>query len=213
MQCDQGYNNAMIHPSNPNVFPAGELRCVFLGEEDLPALQRFFEANPEYFIAVEGQPAGPEAAHEEYLSELPPDCSFGEKWLLGFVDGANGLAGMASLVSDFLAPGVWNLGLFMLATSRHGRGEAALLYRALEAWTAQNGARWLRLGVVAGNVRAERFWEKMGFVDVCRREGVSMGCRINAIRFMMKPLAGGTTTDYLALVERDRPRVSMGASN
>jgi hypothetical protein len=66
----------------------------------------------------------------------------------------------------------------------------------------------LRLGVVEGNVRAERFWQRCGFVAVRTRDGVQMGPRTHTIRVMFKPLAGGSLQEYLALVARDRPDAS-----
>jgi ribosomal protein S18 acetylase RimI-like enzyme len=100
---------------------------------------------------------------------------------------------------------VWHVGLFMVATARHGSGAAQALYRALENWAAGSGAHWIRLGVVKGNVRAERFWQRAGFVPLRTREAVQMGQRVNTLLVMAKPLAGGKIADYLALVERDRP--------
>jgi len=78
------------------------------------------------------------------------------------------------------------------------------LYRGLEAWTRREGARWLRPGVVAGNGRAERFWSGLSFVEVRERRDVEMGLRIQTVRVLAKPLAGGTRNDYRALVPRDR---------
>jgi len=75
----------------------------------------------------------------------------------------------------------------------------------LERWAIASGAAWLRLGVIAGNDRAERFWESAGFVEVRRREGIAMGRKVNTVRVMVKPLAGGAVPDYLAQVSRDRP--------
>ena len=69
----------------------------------------------------------------------------------------------------------------------------------------EQGARWLRLGVVRGNARAERFWERCGYVQVRERGPVQMGRKTNLLRVMVKPLAGGTLDEYLALVARDRP--------
>jgi ribosomal protein S18 acetylase RimI-like enzyme len=111
---------------------------------------------------------------------------------------------MANVTSDLLASGVWQLGLFIVATARHGIGEAQMLYRELEAWMAANGAAWVRLGVVLGNARAERFWERQGFGDVRRRLDVVMGQRSNTLRVMAKPLTGQSIEAYLQLVARDR---------
>jgi hypothetical protein len=53
--------------------------------------------------------------------------------------------------------------------------------------------------------RAERFRESAGFVETCRREGIAMGRKVNTVRVMAKPLAGGHLGDYLARVACDRP--------
>ena len=113
--------------------PISSLRAVELTADDVPLLQRFFEANPEYFLAVQGEPAGPNEAHDEIHDELPEGWRYTKKWLIGFVDAGGALVAMANLVSDIFAPGVWNISLFMLATSRHGSGDAQALYRGLEA--------------------------------------------------------------------------------
>jgi len=188
-----------------SVFEAQGFRCVELQPEDIPELQVFFEANPAYFIAVNGEPPRPEEAHEEFYSELPAGMSFTKQWVVGFVDAANALVGIAGVISDLMAAGVWHIGLFLVATDRHGSGDAQTLMRGLEAWALRGGARWLRLGVVQGNARAERFWLRQGFVDLKLREGMPMGRLVNTVRVMAKPLEGNTLAEYLGLMPRDRP--------
>ncbi len=170
-----------------------------------PILQQFFEANPDYFLAVQGEPAGPREAHEELHGKLPPGFCFTKKWVIGYVDRHNNLVAMANVISDLLAPGVWHIGLFIVETSRHGTGDAQALYREIETWANDNGAQWLRLGVVQGNVRAERFWRALGYIETRTRSGVEMGKRTNTISVMFKAVVGGSLEQYLSLVERDRP--------
>jgi GNAT superfamily N-acetyltransferase len=185
------------------LFQAGAFRAVELVAADIARLQRFFDANPEYFLLITGEPATPEEAHEELRGALPDGFSYTKKWILGFVDERDDIAGMANVISDLIAPHVWHLGLFIVATRLHGSGVAALLYAGLEAWIREAGAQWLRLGVVQGNDRAERFWERCGYVEMRVRQ-VEMGKRTNTVRVMAKPLAGGELADYLAQVPRDR---------
>lgn len=189
------------------LFTAGELRAVALGRDDLPTLQRFFEANSRYFLDAEGQEPAPDEALHALEDDPPPEMPFDRKWLLGFLDGDDELIAMGQVNSDFLAPGVWHVGLFMVASARHGTGLAAQAYEALESWARENGARWMRLGVIDGNARAERFWRKVGFLEARRRAGVEMGQRVHVVIVMCKPLHGGSLAEYLALVERDRPPV------
>ena len=177
-----------------------------LGVDDVDAVQRFFEANPQYFLTVNGEaPRTDEAKHE--FADLPPaGMPYRAMWLLGFqAEQDDALIGVATIVGDFLQPHVWHVGLFVVATALHGSGVAHALYGRLERWMVEQGARWLRLGVVQGNVQAERFWARCGYVQVRERGPMTMGRKSNLLRVMAKPLAGGTSEEYLALVERDRP--------
>lgn len=189
----------------PTVFAAGALRASEMREEDIPRLQAFFEANPEYDLAVNGAPPAPTAARDEFQLRPPADFRYDKRWLLR-VDGVgDDMAAMADVVSNLLSPGVWHIGLFIVATRLYGTGAAHEIYAAMQRWMHDGGAKWLRLGVVVGNARAERFWERLGYVEVRKRLALPMGARVNDVRVMVKPLAGGTIAEYLALVARDRP--------
>jgi GNAT superfamily N-acetyltransferase len=185
--------------------PLPGVRVLELAAGSEPLLQAFFDANPEYFLAIQGEPAAPTEAHEEIHGELPAGWSFTKKWVIGYVDANGSLIAMANLVSDILALGVWNLSTFIVATDRHGTGDAQRLNQSLEAWAQRGGAKWLRLGVVQGNTRAERFWQSAGYVQTRLRTGVQFGNQIRTLRVMYKPLADGTLEQYLSLIARDRP--------
>jgi len=182
-----------------------DLSVFELGPEHVPLLQHFFDANPAYFLAVHGEAANPNEAHQELHESLPPGWNFTRQWRLGWSDETGSLAAMANITSDLLSPGVWHIGLFIIATARHASGVSNALYRDIEDWAKANGATWLRLGVVAGNARAERFWERRGFQETRQRTNVEMGKRVNTLRVMIKPLHGGALETYLNLVPRDRP--------
>ena len=189
------------------LFGSEWFRAVELDAEDIAGLQRFFDENPEYFVIVTGKgPQASEAADE--FGPLPEAFSYTKKWVIGFVDESGSMIGMAAVVSDLIAQHVWHIGLFIVATRLHGTGVARRLFEHLERWAQERGAQWLRLGVVEGNARAERFWQRCGFADARRRDGVQMGARTHTIRVMFKPLAGGNLPEYLALVARDRPDAS-----
>ncbi|MBL8518363.1 MAG: GNAT family N-acetyltransferase [Betaproteobacteria bacterium] len=188
-----------------SLFTVRGLTACELTEDELPALQAFFEANPLYFESVNGEPPGPDTARETLDDAPPPEMSFSKKFLIGFHDEHDRLVGVAEIVSNLLARGVWHIGLFIVETSRHGNGDAQALHDALVHWCLLQGVQWMRLGVVEGNIRAERFWVQRGYIETRKRHGLVMGQRTNTVRVMMKPLAGGTIEEYLALVPRDRP--------
>jgi len=169
------------------------------------ALQRFYEENPEYSRLVEGEPPGPDAAQKEFDAMPPAEWPLKKKWIIGFRDAEGELIAMADLLEDLFVAGVWHLGLFIVATRLHGRGVGRQLYGALERWVRERGGKWCRLGVVVGNARAERFWPQCGYREVRMRLAVPYGRKVNDIRVMVKPLAGGRLNDYLQAVARDRP--------
>jgi GNAT superfamily N-acetyltransferase len=195
----------MPDPQPISQFAPGSFRVSPLVASDVPALQAFFEENPDYFLAVNGEPPRPCEAQEEFDDLPPADMSFNERWLIGFTDPAGKLVGFAGALSDILAARVWHIGIFIVASSLHGTGAASALYDTLERWMAANGAAWIRLGVVEGNVKAERFWRKTGYREVRKRLGIAMGSRTNDVRVLVKPLGSGSIAEYLSLVERDNP--------
>lgn len=185
--------------------PIDNVSVIELDVAQVGLLQTLFEDNAEYFHAIQGAPATPSEAYDELTEQLPAGWSFTRQYRLGWQDRSGALRATANITSDLLATGVWHIGLFMLAKARQGSGDAQKLYRALEAWALTQGAHWLRLGVVVGNERAERFWRASGFIECRTREGVEMGAQVNTIHVLVKPLRGGNLEDYLQAVPRDHP--------
>ena len=52
--------------------PAAGLTPTWFTAENAATLQRFYDANPHYFLMVEGTPAAPDAAWEDIAGPLPP---------------------------------------------------------------------------------------------------------------------------------------------
>ena len=124
---------------------------------------------------------------------------------LGYRDADDQLVAVVNIAADLLAAGVWHIGLLLVHTRLHGTGLARQLHADLEAWAIGKGAQWLRLTVVIGNQKAERFWPRLGYVQVRRREGIRMGRQVNCVSIQVKALTGGRVDEYLERVGRDRP--------
>lgn len=181
-------------------------RLVEMEAADIGALQNFYEANPEYNLIVAGQPPHATLAYEDFYELPPAEFPFTKKTMIGLVDQSGALLGVADIVSDLFAAHVWHIGFFMVATKHYGSGLAAKFYHALETWMAGQGARWLRLGVVADNPRGKSFWQRNGYQKVRTRESFYQNAgRTHTLDVLVKPLADNNVHDYLALVVRDRP--------
>lgn len=186
------------------LFAAGVYEAVELAEEDLPALQAFFVGNPEYFVEVTGAPPRSDEAKRELEDRPGAGVPYNSVYILGFLDSSGQMVAMASVLSDLLARHVWHISFFIVATVLHGTGTAGLLYEGAEKWAKEEGASWLRLGVVAGNLKGQRFWERAGYSEV-RRLKEQHGSMTHTMRVMVKPLQGLNVDEYLREVPRDRP--------
>lgn len=187
------------------ISPIAGVHTILLTADQAPLLQRFFDRNPAYFLATAGEPAGPTEGLEEITSELPAGMRFTKKWVVGYAGTDGELIAMVNVITDLLAASVFHIGTFVVATEGHGNGEAQILNAGIEAWALSNGAAWMRLGVVQGNVRAERFWASHGYIPMRERPGIAMGKRTVTVQNMVKPLGGGSLEDYFSLVPSDRP--------
>lgn len=187
------------------LFTGEGFACHEMTRDEIPRLQAFLEANPEYYLAVGDAPPAPDEAQGEFDHLPPADWPQGRMRVLRFDDTQGRMIAMANVVSDLLVTGVWHVGLFIVATALRGSGIAHALYGALEAWMQRSGAQWIRLGVVVGNVSGERFWQRRGYAELRTRDGVTMGARTNTVRVLARSLTGAPLSDYLAFMPRDNP--------
>jgi ribosomal protein S18 acetylase RimI-like enzyme len=187
------------------LFEGEGFRAVEMRAEDVPRVARFHAANPDYFMIVYGEPAPAGEAQSDFDARLPEGFPHRRTWMLLFEDPAGSVIGVASLVQDLFAAGVWNVGLFITAAALHGNGTPHAMYHALEAWMKIQGARWLRLGVVDANKRGAAFWKRMGYTQVRQRENYVLGPRTHLLHVMVKPLADADWDWYRRAVPRDDP--------
>ncbi|RBP35527.1 acetyltransferase (GNAT) family protein [Roseimicrobium gellanilyticum] len=184
-----------------------------LAAEEVPQLQALFDANPEYFLAMNGQPPQGHEAWGEFGDYPPAHLPYAKRWFAGLFDEHGKMVGVVSMVSDFCVAHVWHVALFMIATRFQGQGVARAIYEALEIWMHDSGARWIRLGVVRGNARAERFWTRQGFQEVRARHVAEPDGRTTSVRVMVKPMEPwkpeSEIKEYLARVPRDRPESEL----
>ena len=159
--------------TTPPHFIADRWQAHELHEADVPALQRFFDANPLYFRSVNGREALPDEARSEFDDLPPAGMPYSRKWVLKIVDETGAYAAMAYLLADFLAPRVWHIGLYIVETALHGSGAARTIYQAMEDWIARSGGEYIRLGAVS----AMRTLSASGPAAVTARCAAASTCR------------------------------------
>ena len=121
------------------------------------------------------------------------------------------IVGELSVGIDLLAPGVFHLGFFIIESARQGSGLAARVHAAYEAGPSAQGARWLRLGVVACEYARRSILAATGYIEVRRREGYALGSLTHQLIVMVKPVPPNTLADFLLAVPRPTRPVKVVA--
>ncbi|MBN1551667.1 GNAT family N-acetyltransferase [bacterium] len=172
---------------NDFIFKVHNFYARKLGKKDLVIIQQLLTKCQSYFKLVAG-----EAVNSEYsfdlLSKTPPDKTIDDKFLLGIFEDGFELIAILDIIRDFPAPGIWFLGLMLLEPDRRNQGLGHLIYDTLEDWMKREGAKSFRLGVVEQNPNAVKFWRRMGFEIVEKRENVMAGKQSNTVIVMQKIL-------------------------
>lgn len=180
------------------VFAVAGFEARRFDRANIAPAQAFLEKNSGYHLLAFGErPPGDEAARE--LVDLPPQIEPADAFFLGFWE-RDDLAGLAHVMRTWPVAGISHVGLFQIAEARQGSGFSGRAYLALEQWMrAEFRPRWLRLGVLAANVRALRFWSRQGYHETGRKAGVPYGRLRHDLIVMVKSIQGEDDAAYRRL--------------
>lgn len=100
------------------------------------------------------------------------------------VEDDESIVAVADLLKRHLVDGSLWLGLFLIDERLYGTGLAQIVYEQLESDYMRPFETTFRLGVLPTNVRAQRFWERQGYVyekDSVTRQGIHVRVMIKVI--------------------------------
>jgi RimJ/RimL family protein N-acetyltransferase len=156
-----------------------------LDTSDADMLQALFERCSEFFVLTEGGAPGPGHAVAELESRAKGKTDEDTFCLGVFRD--DRLVGFVHMTRDYPKPEEWWLGFLILDADVRGGGLGAEVHDALLSWATANGSRVMWLGVLEQNVRAERFWRRMGYRERERQVWVAPNGFQSAIILMSQP--------------------------
>ncbi|MDQ6801657.1 MAG: GNAT family N-acetyltransferase [Acidobacteriota bacterium] len=130
-------------------------------------LQALLERCSDYYELVEGRPAPPTAATDEF--DLPPEYSRDDIFVLGFREGDDLIAEM-SLVRNSPKPTEWWMALFVVQPASRSRGLGTRICEAKFQWIASMGGTTIVMAVDEENPRGQRFWRSLGLIETARRD-------------------------------------------
>lgn len=172
-------------------------RSSCLDHHDAALVQDLYERCSDYHELEEGIPTRPGAA-EHLLTRLPPGKTPADKHVLGLHAPDGDLVGVLDLIQDFPGAREWTLGLLMIDPATRAAGLGTRLFHALERAIAAPGGTAIYLGVLEHNVRAERFWRRLGFVELRRQDYTSASGHLSRVIVMRYGLTGQQATDLRA---------------
>ena len=139
------------------------LRPAVPGDE--PALAAVFASNPG-FLRSSWPVTGPFDAAEA-SRYLAAEAGRQNGVCLSIVERTSRqVVGTAALLVPNPADGVPWIGLLILRADRQGLGLGTEAAAAMERWLARAGRPAVRLAVARGEIRARRFWERLGFREL-----------------------------------------------
>lgn len=131
---------------------------------DVPALERLFDEDPEYF-----EINGRRFSVEEMRTALLPGRTLDDKFTYVLERGGKP-EGIIDIVRGFPEPHVWYLGFIFLSTRVRGGGAGRRCLHALYDWVRGQGGTAIRLGVVEPNLKARHLYATEGFEFEAMRE-------------------------------------------
>ena len=137
-------------------------------DRDAVRFQRLLERCSDYYELHEGWPTPPDAG--EYELALDPKVPQGVGIFVFALEeeGSGALDAAAQVLTDYPEPGMWWIGLLIVAPELRSRGIGSDLMRQTLAAASDAGVRTIKLGVSLENPRGQRFWERVGFRDTTR---------------------------------------------
>ena len=134
-------------------------------DRDAVRVQRLLERCSDYYELHEGW-STPADAGEYELALDPRAPKTASLLVLALEAESNGeLDALVQIFTDAPEPGMWWIGLLVVAPELRSRGIGSDLVRQTLAAAAEAGIATVKLAVSLRNPRGQRFWENAGFRD------------------------------------------------
>jgi GNAT superfamily N-acetyltransferase len=154
-----------------------------LMQEDVPTLQKLYEACQDYMLMVDDHPAGKNAAEEDFRN-VPAGKSADDKFIFGIVNPKNDLIGVLDALRGYPDETTWWIGLLLFLPGIRSQGIGEKVVEGFIEYVKAAGGKAIMLGVVSENEPAYRFWSRMGFEFVHQREATRFGNKTHIVRVM-----------------------------
>ena len=150
-------------------------------EQHAVDLQKLYEHCTDYVQLEFGVASHPTAAEEDF--------AFNGIMIFGIYSRDAHLIGVIEMLRDYPKHEEWWIALLMLDPSMRGRGFGERICATTFDWIAREGGRAVWLGVLEPNERAQKFWKRIGFVEVERQPYVARNGHETVVILMKRVLS------------------------
>jgi len=172
--------NSTMLDLNPFTIPHPDYTVCQLTRQDSDRLQALFERCTDFFELTIGQPPEITAAEAEF-TDVPAGKTPEDLHLFGLCKGPDPLTGTIIAVQDYPEAATWWIGTMMIAPSYRGRQVGTAFYQAFEQWLVAQGGKAVALCAIAPNLSGRRFWQRLGFAEICQTPPRPYGQKIHTV--------------------------------
>ena len=155
--------------------------------EDIKAIHALFEQCLDYMLLVDGHPAEANGVEEDFLS-VPSGKSHEDKYVFGIVHQEKELVGVLETICRYPNETTWWIDLLLFVPESRSRGLGEKVLQGFEEYVRLSGAQAIMLGVVEDNIRAYKFWGRMGYEFVRETEPRQFGNKTQKVKVMQRIL-------------------------
>ncbi len=157
-------------------------------EKDLNILQVLCEDCIDYYEMNGGKKEDLVNAAKDLFNDLPPGKELKDKRIIGLFDNENRLIGIIEYIMGFPEVKTWYIGQMMISQKIRENGLGEKFLKEYLKNIQNCDVKKSRLGVLQENVKAYRFWYKMGFETVEIRDNYEIGDKVTKALIMEKVL-------------------------
>ena len=136
-------------------------------ENDVNNLQQILMAAPGYYLLLEGNLPGFDAALG-CLQEFPPGKTIDDKYFYGIKKSGNYI-GCFDLVRDYPEPQIAFIGLLLFIEPEQNKSYGVQALQYIKNMAGQWNCNSIRLAVIENNQRALAFWKREGFIELYKK--------------------------------------------
>ena len=134
---------------------------IDIKKENFISIFEVYDTNKDFFLITQGGAATVEVSIKD-IDALPPNCEIEQKTFISIWKEGK-VVGILDLIEKYPTQTSFWIGLLLVHGSLHDKRIGSMILNAVLNAGKKEGYKTVQLGVLNGNNRGMKFWEKHGF--------------------------------------------------